>query len=169
MLLLIQCNYSPPRIKSAHLHSTMLLLIHNSLSDIVLIIRHLHSTMLLLIRNRSRYINIRHHIYIPLCFYLYKISAGRPPPGPPFTFHYASTYTDIASLYLDVNRHLHSTMLLLIPIPVYGHTATNFLFTFHYASTYTIYPVVYSLRLNRIYIPLCFYLYCEEFFMDRIF
>ena len=97
-----------------------------------------------------------------------------------FTFHYASTYTLkyntvyyyihhlhstmlLLIQYLCVNLvydkvDLHSTMLLLIPVPQTRESFV-FTFTFHYASTYTFRVQVYPFIGSRIYIPLCFYLY----------
>ena len=55
--------------------------------------------------------------------------------------------------------HLHSTMLLLIPVYDCTDDSGRTSFTFHYASTYTIAACTSSLDLPCIYIPLCFYLY----------
>ena len=54
-----------------------------------------------------------------------------------FTFHYASTYTRLRPNTKYAGRNLHSTMLLLIPSYFVDRT-----------------------HITRIYIPLCFYLYC---------
>ena len=77
-------------------------------------------------------------IYIPLCFYL---------------------YDNFCSKCGQRIRHLHSTMLLLIRISIFPHIQCAS-FTFHYASTYTalMFQAGYT---NRIYIPLCFYLYSK--------
>ena len=79
---------------------------------------HLHSTMLLLIRDRISSIDLTAE----------------------FTFHYASTYTKPDLTCQRYWSNLHSTMLLLIPSPVY---LARILFS--------------------IYIPLCFYLYWHCF------
>ena len=54
-----------------------------------------------------------------------------------FTFHYASTYTWHPIPCRDRFLYLHSTMLLLIHIPIAKSTKIGNIFTFHYASTYT--------------------------------
>ena len=57
---------------------------------------------------------------------------------PLFTFHYASTYTNLQLHLLSYYiRYLHSTMLLLIRFPICRSTLQSLQFTFHYASTYT--------------------------------
>ena len=97
-----------------------------------------------------------------------------------FTFHYVSTYTAMKLDNMIEQKHLHSTMFLLIPIArkmipgqsrftfhyVSTYTWRNslgrkpvYIFTFHYVSTYTR-PQNTSCAMGiRIYIPLCFYLY----------
>ena len=76
-------------------------------------------------------------IYIPLCFYLYKV---------------------YLQIFVQLHQNLHSTMLLLIP-DVYAGQYCNYSFTFHYASTYTGILPYPSTPALVIYIPLCFYLY----------
>ena len=80
-------------------------------------------------------------IYIPLCFYLYRMSEyATVPLESEFTFHYVSTYTKMKD--------------------VFGRTL--FVFTFHYVSTYTLLHIVQIITYHIIYIPLCFYLYDHE-------
>ena len=129
----------PPLLhqQESHLHSTMLLL-YPRWPEIMRRLRHnLHSTMLLLYRNN-------------LIFFRVII--------PKFTFHYASTLSHwLFQCRFYCSNHLHSTMLLLYPLPLQQN---NFLhqnlhstmlllyltytrrikhipttFTFHYAST----------------------------------
>ena len=122
-------------------------------------ILYLHSTMFLLIR----WANLGHRstckgIYIPLCFYLYKLgllkkllviliyiplcfylywrSRDQRWKVKWFTFHYVSTYTSRTLSDPPSLLHLHSTMFLLILFLDSLICATSS-FTFHYVSTYT--------------------------------
>ena len=142
-------------------------------------------------------------LYIPLCFYLYLTSGFRKSGNMfslhstmlllirdfkgqgngsdlIFTFHYASTYTDIGSLKMTGQSSLHSTMLLLIRrlcsnttlilsplhstmlllIPCEKSWTSSTRFSLHSTMLLLILrqrPHV-QIELN-LYIPLCFYLY----------
>ena len=75
--------------------------------------------MLLLIQENEKNRNIKNLIYIPLCFYLYEDgTVVNIADLLAFTFHYASTYTGKKTFGAYDGRHLHSTMLLLIPSSV---------------------------------------------------
>ena len=99
----------------------------------------LHSTMLLLILIVPFAFNLDTVIYIPLCFYLYSACVSQTMSVSSFTFHYASTYTWGNIAATDICAHLHSTMLLLIHL----HRS-------------------HPCKSDKIYIPLCFYLYFES-------
>ena len=73
-------------------------------------------------------------IYIPLCFYFIQKLTRIPPSLSWFTFHYASTLSEPPEFILTPPGYLHSTMLLLYPLPFSR-----------------------ALVLRVIYIPLCFY------------
>ena len=101
-------------------------------------------------------------IYIPLCFYLYEQSRRTKPVEVIFTFHYVSTYTDFSNTIFVGDSlftfHYVSTYTL-------SHRLWNSrcnVFTFHYVSTYTIIRLLTVCQINKIYIPLCFYLYEDE-------
>ena len=102
----------------------------------------------------------RSNIYIPLCFYLYRLPIHTRLIPVQFTFHYVSTYTERIQEAGKSSIHLHSTMFLLIrisdslcPSCIADLHSTMFLliqieiatppwqftgFTFHYVSTYTL-------------------------------
>ena len=163
-----------------NLHSTMLLLYRGCAADEFRRIRliyiplcfyfiaclrsshilysHLHSTMLLLyLGNRIRYQRLR-QIYIPLCFYFIPLRAVQHCRWSTFTFHYASTLSDLANrLTWTMIRDLHSTMLLL-----YRSLRTcecgdwNWIYIplcFYFISR----QHKMAVRYLQIYIPLCFY------------
>ena len=118
----------------------------------------LHSTMLLLILCRIRKWSTENIIYIPLCFYLYAGKYFFVRFYTKFTFHYASTYTigkiiwfprrdqftfHYASTYTQ-KHHVHrDCYLIYIPLcfylyrPLHSPARSRRQFTFHYASTYT--------------------------------
>ena len=77
------------------LHSTMLLLIRTHHQFFCPVILTLHSTMLLLILIKKNVILLLKKLYIPLCFYLYDSQKFFTGIFILFTFHYASTYTDV--------------------------------------------------------------------------
>ena len=77
-------------------------------------------------------------IYIPLCFYLYALTAAPPLVYGSFTFHYVSTYTSLNNLCQYDLSHLHSTMFLLIRVWSLLKLREATKFTFHYVSTYTV-------------------------------
>ena len=102
-------------------------------------------------------------IYIPLCFYLYGERGRDPAMGTTFTFHYASTYTDVAIgvdqgslIYIPLCFYLYGILILQFPflfliyIPLCFYLYDNVVplgeaiakFTFHYASTYTVASVI---------------------------
>ena len=95
--------------------------------------------MLLLILIVPFAFNLDTVIYIPLCFYLYSACVSQTMSVSSFTFHYASTYTWGNIAATDICAHLHSTMLLLIHL----HRS-------------------HPCKSDKIYIPLCFYLYFES-------
>ena len=119
-------------------------------------------------------------IYIPLCFYLYYYIYATSGGWSKFTFHYVSTYTQIAGIVLTVKTeftfhyvstytcilllpcnhllYLHSTMFLLI-LSSRTMRLIRDSFTFHYVSTYTLGICCRPIHHIKIYIPLCFYLY----------
>ena len=137
--------------------------------------------MFLLIHRRKHRRNEFRYIYIPLCFYLYRLSVYGVTDLIEFTFHYVSTYTVrleawsrglskftfhyVSTYTVPINAirqdclNLHSTMFLLILCTQTRGSICSHRFTFHYVSTYTKsadHPVDVILV---IYIPLCFYLY----------
>ena len=140
---------------------------------------YLHSTMPLLIRSRSRSRGTEKLIYIPLCLYLYISTIQDGNIVTLFTFHYASTYTDIR--YDNEGKyHIYIPLCLYLYIAPAGSTFIPLIFTFHYASTYTRDQLLYfrsdqnlhstmpllipsrdkaSILCSLIYIPLCLYLY----------
>ena len=182
MLLLYPYAFYKNGGGKSHLHSTMLLLYPTSLGFTVICCVDLHSTMLLLypisVRGSSALLPIyiplcfyfigspgccrrgRFPIYIPLCFYFIERKCRVWPLQPEFTFHYASTLSEINNIVQQCKTHLHSTMLLLYPILRYSfggyftylHSTMLLLylktgirlslragkFTFHYASTLSI-------------------------------
>ena len=110
---------------------------------------------------------------------LYLIQTTDKVPQLLFTFHYASTLSEIVIRTSYSAFYLHSTMLLLyrklagrwrlllciyIPLcfyfialsPCCSHPASDS-FTFHYASTLSIVGAEHIERIDAIYIPLCFY------------
>ena len=88
----ISCSFLRVLLTHTHLHSTMLLLYHDRLSEIHDKELHLHSTMLLLYLSAGAQNQDTGKIYIPLCFYFITMSA----------------------LMLSGRvQNLHSTMLLL--------------------------------------------------------
>ena len=134
-------RYSPfihPSSKSFTFHYASTL--SNELTFVFNQITHLHSTMLLLYPTSSTYFAIPFsYIYIPLCFYFIGDSTGKEVctryiyiplcfyfiGGWPcswrapavFTFHYASTLSRESPVRRFPFPHLHSTMLLLYPLP----------------------------------------------------
>ena len=101
-------------------------------------------------------------IYIPLCFYLYRYAFRRSPSAiSAFTFHYASTYTNLCR---HVDRYLidlHSTMLLLIQDDRFIRLCT--VVNLHSTMLLLIRCLRSRARCRSIiYIPLCFYLYSSE-------
>ena len=93
----ISCSFLRVLLTHTHLHSTMLLLYHDRLSEIHDKELHLHSTMLLLYLSAGAQNQDTGKIYIPLCFYFITMSA----------------------LMLSGRvQNLHSTMLLLYPIAI---------------------------------------------------
>ena len=121
---------------------------------------YLHSTMPLLIQLFGTQSKQLSQIYIPLCLYLYGGLHCNRRKERWFTFHYASTYT-------YKNPSLFTRDIFIFH---YASTYTQMkicafllltLFTFHYASTYT-WQNQFRSRLNKIYIPLCLYLYPSQ-------
>ena len=140
---------------------------------------HLHSIMLLLYPWRPWSTSLIQIIYIPLCFYFIVWRCREESGHAKFTFHYASTLSDVfwpitwmkfylhsimLLLYQLTMRqfivfyfHLHSIMLLLYRYtPVVCAYAVS-LFTFHYASTLSNWSASEKIFCIEIYIPLCFY------------
>ena len=158
MLLLIRRDILTCYDQFVDLHSTMLLLILPSMisTDWLVIlftfhyastytdnvssfgrkVIHLHSTMLLLIQIWVFGSDRQLLIYIPLCFYLYSSYSRRVRSSYsiyiPLCF-YLYTMQEVGHFRI---QNLHSTMLLLILVPLKISNAQN-----------------------KIYIPLCFYLY----------
>ena len=104
-------------------------------------------------------------IYIPLCFYLYKIQAYCPIGQ--INLH--STMFLLIQIRLfptAVIWHLHSTMFLLIPIAMNVISNTTGIYIplcfYLYDSTICTDPAN-----DQIYIPLCFYLYDNTFEAKR--
>ena len=75
-------------------------------------------------------------IYIPLCLYLYLRCECRDGVFCKFTFHYVYIYIGTGKSYVANQIYLHSTMFIFI----YSHKP-------------------YCKYLQKIYIPLCLYLY----------
>ena len=117
-------------------------------------------------------------IYIPLCFYFISACLLSYPYRPQFTFHYASTLSELVCI------SEHTGAIIYIPLCFYFiqeeeiGTAEESIFTFHYASTLSVQvvsTVIESIHLHStmlllyrgslrrrisftsIYIPLCFY------------
>ena len=181
MVLLIRYMPQTMWLIRYYLHSTMVLLIRDLSTKANAFATHLHSTMVLLIHSKPDRVHIwsiiyiplwfylycatsfcsRHSItiYIPLWFYLYKVAPIKSFLNSIFTFHYGSTYTVIPVGYVLPPSDLHSTMVLLILSEVLIEKRVYVSFTFHYGSTYTKCLRNPFLVLNKIYIPLWFYLY----------
>ena len=94
----------------------------------------LHSTMLLLYRLYRVEGDAKTYLYIPLCFYYIMYDVKGVVADMIFTFHYASTISDICLDCLPPVSPLHSTMLLLYLTAEAWGVSTD-VFTFHYAST----------------------------------
>ena len=142
------------------------------------VIYNLHSTMLLLYRIPPAVMaSWILFIYIPLCFYFILPSSPKIVYNTPFTFHYASTLSEIGSRGGVHFHNLHSTMLLLYLYAILTK-GVDYEFTFHYASTLSgkayctacgktnlhstmllLYLSAFSSAVTMvpIYIPLCFY------------
>ena len=105
--------------------------------------------MFLLIQMVDQFFIAEINIYIPLCFYLYRIYLTAPRGYCPFTFHYVSTYTYRPD-------HRDSNIMIYIPLCFYLYSNPAFRyglqssFTFHYVSTYT---RIFS-SFNLYYFPL---------------
>ena len=97
--------------------------------------------MLLLYRSDKMTVAIPEGIYIPLCFYFIVMAVEELGYVMKFTFHYASTLSQIAILDEQEKSHLHSTMLLL-----YLRAAAA------------------APKAACIYIPLCFYFIRHGYF-----
>ena len=143
----------------SNLHSTMFLLIHKPEKTPEAQSSNLHSTMFLLIPIRDEDkgdLTIR--IYIPLCFYLYGYKCRVLLIDRQFTFHYVSTYTKYHSQCLRELKDLHSTMFLLIP-RIFCRVQISF--TYLHSTMFLLIPKLCGemAQMNKIYIPLCFYLY----------
>ena len=100
-------------------------------------------------------------IYIPLCFYFISFSATDSISGSAFTFHYASTLSNMPHCLLSKLHHLHSIMLLLYRIKgvLYKHKEQIYIPLCFYFIKYN---VVLYLSAENIYIPLCFYFIDER-------
>ena len=83
---------------AVYLHSTMLLLYPCRMSGGMTAILHLHSTMLLLYQNTRQLPPYAAQIYIPLCFYFIRNPLSSIRVCVEFTFHYASTLSEIGSV-----------------------------------------------------------------------
>ena len=98
--------------------------------------RNLHSTMLLLYPiSEAGEILLLECIYIPLCFYFILQRSCQQCRGLPFTFHYASTLSDLEMLLREEQKFIY------IPLCFYfiGNSSER------------------RERHSWIYIPLCFY------------
>ena len=96
---------------------------------------YLHSTMLLLYPDRDIDLGIHHRFTFHYASTLSRARASGGTPVDTFTFHYASTLSMFLPGLVCLNRHLHSTMLLLYPDLRQNRKTVCIRFTFHYAST----------------------------------
>ena len=130
MLLLYRFLHGSGGVLPLNLHSTMLLLYLEVTINEGLLQYHLHSTMLLLYRMGSDASLCPAFIYIPLCFYFILRKEYQNAVLELFTFHYASTLSDAYSGTINRNSYLHSTMLLLYPVPLFPFYFLQYKYTF---------------------------------------
>ena len=99
------------------LHSTMFLLIRHLHASAYKCFQNLHSTMFLLIHGCNQPYKLLIRIYIPLCFYLYDMTAWAASAA---QWHLHSTMFLLIHIYNRIwevtENNLHSTMFLLIPV-----------------------------------------------------
>ena len=113
--------------------------------------------MLLLYPDRDIDLGIHHRFTFHYASTLSRARASGGTPVDTFTFHYASTLSMFLPGLVCLNRHLHSTMLLLYPDLRQNRKTVCIRFTFHYASTLSSGFMGARFEKFFIYIPLCFY------------
>ena len=98
---------------------------------------YLHSTMFLLIRYLASGEDVKVLIYIPLCFYLYRISQKSSMNLTTIYIPLCFYLYNFPEMDTQLIKHLHSTMFLLIRLHRKSVKCSDIQFTFHYVSTYT--------------------------------
>ena len=115
MFLLFPFCSLPVSVLLRHLHSNMFLLFLYIAERLILCVQNLHSNMFLLFLFFPNFISIYNPIYIPICFYYFKIYPQSVTTQIRFTFQYVSIISKKFVAMLLVGVNLHSNMFLLFP------------------------------------------------------